>query len=148
MLLPPIQYNFCLHTSTSVWKSKRSIRCQLLPSSARTFQALETCAHRHNDTTSRYENILQEMQCFRTSIYYFKIARKLVVSYSDRISAIYPDLPPKQTPWFNLKKGMLYLQNAISLEFITFQKSVQLKVFLSSSRWQCTCPSDSHDGSS
>ena len=54
----------CLRTSTSVWKSKRSIRCQLLPSSARTFQALETCAHRHRDTTSRYENILQERQCF------------------------------------------------------------------------------------
>ena len=45
-------------TSTSRWKSKRSILCQLDPSSANTFQALLTCAHRHSDTTSRYERIL------------------------------------------------------------------------------------------
>ena len=45
-------------TSTSRWKSKRSILCQLDPSSANTFQALLTCAHRHSDTTSRYEKIL------------------------------------------------------------------------------------------
>uniref|UniRef100_A0A2D4F8V1 Uncharacterized protein n=1 Tax=Micrurus corallinus TaxID=54390 RepID=A0A2D4F8V1_MICCO len=43
--------------SMSLWKSNRSMRCQLLPSKARTFHALETCAQRHRVTTSRKENI-------------------------------------------------------------------------------------------
>ena len=46
-------------TSTSRWKSKRSILCQFDPSRANTFQALLTWAHRHNDTTSKYDKILK-----------------------------------------------------------------------------------------
>ena len=41
--------------SMSTWNSKRSTFCQLEPSRASTFHALDTWAHLHSDTTSRYE---------------------------------------------------------------------------------------------
>lgn len=49
---------FNIFTSTSFWKSNRSILCQLDPSKAKMFQDFETWAHLHRDTTSKYENIL------------------------------------------------------------------------------------------
>jgi len=39
--------------------SKRSTYCQLEPSSASTFHARETCAHRHKETTSKWLKILK-----------------------------------------------------------------------------------------
>jgi len=47
-----------LSTSISVWKEKRSTCCQLLPSSATSFQYRDTRAQRHKLVTSRYEKIL------------------------------------------------------------------------------------------
>lgn len=94
-------------TLISFWNWKRSTCCQLLPSSARTFQSRHVCAHRHNEVMSKKEKILKKSN---TQFSFVKLLHLKIIYNRHRTPSVRKSFHTSKLSWKRMNKLLICIQ--------------------------------------